>query len=357
MDGIEEVFSCLGEELRQQLRRLPSEEKRRIREVRLRGGQPVVLTRDTGAAFLLPGGKLTDHCTPRAVCCGEEEVAETFRRACGYSVHSWEEETAKGFLTLPGGNRVGVAGTASLEGGQVRALRKVESLNFRVARSINGAAGELPQKLFSKGTPSVLLAGEPGSGKTSVLRDLVGRLSCGVTGRIFRAAVVDERCELGGCGRLDLGICTDVLSGYPKGAGMTAALRSLGPELLVCDEVGGEEEASALLESVSAGAALLCTAHGDSLAGLWKRPGIRKLLEAGVFDVLVLLGSRRESGRLREILRLCKEGERDENSWDLPAAGSRDTGGDAAFKAALGTGPDPSGDPGASRAVFRGAAL
>ena len=123
MDGIEEVFSCLGEELRQQLRRLPSEEKRRIREVRLRGGQPVVLTRDTGAAFLLPEGKLTDHCTPRAVRCGEEEVAETFRRACGYSVHSWEEETAKGFLTLPGGNRVGVAGTASLEGGQVRALR------------------------------------------------------------------------------------------------------------------------------------------------------------------------------------------------------------------------------------------
>ena len=220
MDGYEQVTTCMGTRLWEFLERLPAGKRREIWEIRLRPDQPVALTTAEGIRFLLPEGRLSAFDTPRAVRASSEEIAEAFRRACGYSVHSWEEEAAQGFLTLEGGHRVGIAGTASAEQGRVRALREVGSLNFRIARNIPGAAGSLPEQLYRSGPPpSVLVAGEPGSGKTTFLRDLARRLSSGEAGRYFRVAVVDERSELSGSrdGRsaLNLGPCTD-LADIPK---------------------------------------------------------------------------------------------------------------------------------------------
>ena len=306
MDGYEAVAACMNPGLRETLRRIPPEIRRGIREIRLRQGQPVALTTAEGIRFLLPEGRLTEFDTPRALRVLPEEIDEIFRRACGYSVHSWEEEAVQGFLTLEGGHRVGVAGTASLEKGRVRALRQVGSLNFRIARSIPGAAGDLPSRFYRSGhPPSVLVAGEPGSGKTTLLKDLVRRLSSGETGRYFRIAVVDQRSELAGG---DLGPCTDLLRGYPKGEGMSAALRSLSPDLLVCDEIGGEEEAAAVAECLNAGVALLCTVHAGSFLQLKRRRPLRILLETGAFDWAVVLGSRERTCQIRGFWNL-REGE------------------------------------------------
>lgn len=326
MDGYEQVTTCMGTRLWEFLERLPAGKRREIWEIRLRPDQPVALTTAEGIRFLLPEGRLSAFDTPRAVRASSEEIAEAFRRACGYSVHSWEEEAAQGFLTLEGGHRVGIAGTASAEQGRVRALREVGSLNFRIARNIPGAAGSLPEQLYRSGPPpSVLVAGEPGSGKTTFLRDLARRLSSGEAGRYFRVAVVDERSELSGSrdGRsaLDLGPCTDLLCGYPKGAGMSIALRTLSPDLLVCDEIGGEEEAAAVADSLDAGVALLCSAHAGSAEQLRRRRPLRFLLETGAFDWLVLLASREKPCAVREIVNLRKWGDQHEMGGSSSAAG------------------------------------
>ena len=276
--------------IREELERVPAAVRRDAREIRLRLGQPLsVVTRD-GPFFPSPGGR-----AGRKVAAAE--IAACLRRVCGYSMQSCEGDLARGFCTLRGGHRVGVAGTVAAEGGKILSLREAGSLNFRIARQIFGAAGTLPQQLYSRDPlPSVLLAGPPASGKTTILRDLIRRLSAGECGRPLQIAAVDERGGLGG-GRglgeacLDLGPCTDLLSGYPKGLGMAIALRSLSPSVIACDELGGTEEAAVVLESVNAGVPLLATAHGDSLAGLQKRPGLAALLEAGAFDAVVWLKS------------------------------------------------------------------
>ncbi len=252
------------------------------------------MTRE-GPVFPAPGGR-----AGRKV--NADEIAACLRRVCGYSMQSCEEDLARGFCTLRGGHRVGIAGTVAAEDGRILSLREAGSLNFRIARQIPGAAGDLPQLLYRRGSiPSVLLAGPPASGKTTILRDLIRRLSAGECGHPLQIAAVDERGELGG-GRglgeacLDLGPCTDLLSGYPKGPGMAIALRCLSPSLIACDELGGGKEAAAVLESVNAGVPLLATAHGDSLAGLRRRPGLAALLDAGAFDAVVWLRDCAPSG-------------------------------------------------------------
>ncbi len=314
MDEFEQAACCLGERLWTILKHISAEEQKKIREIRLRPEQPVALTTAGGVRFLLPEGNLSAFITPRVIRSSGQEIQEAFRRACGYSVHSWEEETTQGFLTLEGGHRVGVAGTAVSEGGRVTALKQIGSLNFRIARNITGASGRIPEFLYRTNTPpSVLVAGEPGSGKTTFLRDLARRLSAGETGRYFRVAMVDERSELSGSrdGRaaLDIGPCTDLLCGYPKGVGMALALRTLSPDILVCDEIGGEKEAEAVADSLDAGVALLCSAHAGSREQLLRRRPLRALMETGAFQWLLVLGTHETPCVIRELFNL-QTGER-----------------------------------------------
>lgn len=295
--------------MRQRLEAVPEGSRPFIREIRLRLGQPVVLTAKDGPFFLSREGRLLTKPPAFPERASREELLEILKKVCGYSLQSCQQELAQGYYTLPGGHRVGIAGTVSAENGRVNALWQPLSLNFRIARQLPGAAGDLPRKLYSGGErPSVLIAGVPSSGKTTLLRDLIRRLSMGETGRCLQIAAVDERGELGG-GReqgtgLDLGPCTDLLSGYPKGAGMEIALRTLAPDILACDEIGGEGETAAILSSAGAGVPLLATAHGESFAQIARRPALRPLLEAGIFDRLVLLGSSKNPGAVREIIDL-----------------------------------------------------
>ena len=94
---------------------------------------------------------------------------------------------------------------------------------------------------------------------------------------------MDEREEIAavyeGVAQNDLGYNCDVLSGYPKGEAILSALRSLSPEVIICDEAGGMEEVQAIEAGVNAGVNLLqASMHqqrricciGRKPAGCWK---------------------------------------------------------------------------------------
>ena len=143
------------------------------------------------------------------------------------------------------------------------------------------------------------------SGKTTFLKDIIAALSSGKAGKYIKIAVIDERGELGavynGTPQIELGPCTDVLTGYPKGEGMNIALRTLSPELIVCDEIGGEGEANAIRMSLNAGTAVLATAHAGRLDALMRRPQIRTLIDEGAFDFLVQLKGQEAPCQIREV--------------------------------------------------------
>lgn len=252
-----------------------------LAEIRLRAGRRAVAVTVAGELF------------PCSEPFSAQDIADCFAELCRYSVHSFSREIAQGFITIDGGHRVGIGGTAVLDGCRVEAVRDISSLNIRIARQVRGCAAELYSRVFSGGLKSLLLAGKPMSGKTTLLRDLAR-----ILGERYRVTLIDSRNELSatvqGLPTLDVGENTDVLCGFPKGEGMLLALRSLSPQVIICDEIG--DDFDAVEQCLFCGVKLVAAAHADSLAQLSRRVGVSRLLP--LFDAAVSLGER---GSIREV--------------------------------------------------------
>ena len=200
-----------------------------------------------------------------------------------------QEMTRCGFVTLPGGHRLGICGTAVVQNGTITALREPSSLNLRIARQPDGIADRLRDALWAR-PQSVLLCGAPGSGKTTLLRDLIRQLSDRFGWRI---CVVDERLELAACAsgvpQFHLGAHTDVLSGAPKAAGIELLLRTMNPEWIAVDEITAEADIAAIRRASYCGVRFLATAHAADRRELESRPLYRALLQDGFFRMAAFL--------------------------------------------------------------------
>lgn len=251
-----------------------------IAEIRLRAGRPCVSVSVSG-----------EMKTCSSVFTAEE-IADCFAEICRYSVYSFEEEIAQGFVTLDGGHRVGICGTAVTKNGKITSFKDISGLNIRIAHQIYGCSDEVYKRVFSNGVRSLLLAGKPLCGKTTVLRDLARRL-----GERHRVVLIDSRSELSGSVRgtptLDVGLNTDALCGAEKSEGIMLALRSLSPEIIICDEIG--DDASAVEQAVFCGVKVIASAHAGSLSELRRRPSTRGLVP--LFESVLVLGER---GRMFE---------------------------------------------------------
>jgi stage III sporulation protein AA len=273
-----------------------------LEEIRFRARRPVTLYGPNWWGFLAPGG-LTDRLAgTRALSQGD--IESLVERLAERSLYAREHELREGFLTLPGGHRAGLAGRAVLTDGRVSTLRDWTGVNLRVARAVRGAADPVMRALKAtvpdRALPSLLMVGPPRSGKTTVLRDLVRQWSD--AGR--RVVVVDERSEVsGGSGGegFDLGPHTDVLDGWPKPAGLVAAVRALSPDLVAVDEVGGPSDVAALEAARRSGCAVVATAHAADRADARRHPVVGALLRNLVVDAVADLGG---SGRLVGLVRL-----------------------------------------------------
>lgn len=198
----------------------------------------------------------------------------------------WNAASMKlGYLTAPGGHRIGICGETAGEG-----MRTVTSLCIRVAKDFPGIARGIPA------AESILLLGPPGSGKTTLLRDLIREISRENRDSV---AVVDERQELFPAGFAS-GPNTDVLSGCQKPRGIDMVLRSMGPRWIAMDEVTCREDCEALVRAGWCGVKLIATAHAASVEDLCRRPVYRPLVETGLFRTAVVLSPDRK-WRLEEV--------------------------------------------------------
>ncbi len=303
--AFEQAIGRLYQPLRSALMRLPGPVKAGATEVRLRLGGPVSLTLRGRPAFVTESGRVVYTPTEGCLIAGDQALYESFRALCEYSVHSHQRAIAQGFIPLPGGHRAGVAGAAVVEQGVVSNVRDIAGINLRIARALPGCGGEVAGA-FAAIKGSIMLAGPPGSGKTTLLRETVRLLSSGQVGEHHLITVVDERCEIGGSlsGRpqFDLGCCTDLLSGYPKAAGVLTALRVLSPQVIALDEIGDAAECAALSEGLNSGVRFIVTVHAGSREELSRRPVGRALLGTGAFERIFLLSGPENPGRIKEVI-------------------------------------------------------
>lgn len=235
-----------------------------LQELRLRMGSPPEMITSSGSIWL--SGTVR-----------KENLDYVVNSASRYS--PWCTGTmALGYITAPGGHRIGICGDAVSRGGASGGFQSVSSLCIRVARDFPGVANKV-----SNTDGSILILGAPGWGKTTLLRDLARRIS---QKRVVCA--VDERGELFPEG-IQRGKRMDVLRGFPKPRGIDMALRTMGPEYIAVDEITAEEDCSGLVQAANCGVNLIATAHASCLQDLKQRTLYRVLLEKNIFQTFLLL--------------------------------------------------------------------
>ena len=164
----EDAAAYLPPRLRRAALTLPEARREAAEEFRLRAGQPMTV--------LLPGGE-----TPLGVSVEPEELEALCDLATEFSRYAAAETLREGYLSVRGGFRVGLCGTAVMKDGANTNLKNLSSAVIRIAREKPGIADDLAFRLFRGGDfNSTLILSPPGGGKTTLLRDLVRRLAEGV---------------------------------------------------------------------------------------------------------------------------------------------------------------------------------
>lgn len=306
-----EVLPFLPSNLQKIINTIPPRYLETLEEIRLRQDRPLVLGVGDRDFFVRKEGVLETSPSSGYIV-SALDLEKVIHNISGYSLYALEEELKNGYMTLPGGHRVGLTGKAVLENSRVKTLKHLSGLNIRICREIKGIADNLIRHLIDRKAKNIyhtVIFSPPRCGKTTLLRDLVRQISDGIPGLNFAGrtvGVVDERSEIAGCHRgvpqMDVGVRTDVLDGCPKAQGMMMLLRAMSPDVIVSDEIGRMEDIQALEEVFNAGVRVIITIHGSSLKELANRPALKYLLQLNIIDRFVLLGRSRGVGTVEKIL-------------------------------------------------------
>ncbi|MGN1166258.1 MAG: stage III sporulation protein AA [Lachnospiraceae bacterium] len=269
----------------------------KLQEIRLRAGKPLLLMYQ--GEELVPGRELGE-----GYIVSKEEIDAVLEYISRYSLYAFEEEMKQGFITIEGGHRVGIAGQAIIDKGEIQNLRYIASVNIRMSHEILGCAdGLFPAITCHRRLLHTLIVSPPGCGKTTLLRDIIRQVSDGNSYvKAATVGVVDERSEIAGCyygvPQNQLGMRTDVLDGCPKAEGMIMMIRSMRPEVLAVDEIGEPEDVQAISYAMHCGLKMLATAHGESMEELKRKPVFSKMIEEKRFERYVFL---KQQGKIQNI--------------------------------------------------------
>lgn len=286
-----------------------------LEEIRLRVGKPVIVKLHDGEFFLDGEGRLTKTETAAFRMDGRM-LMDILNQICHDSIYAFEDEMKQGFLTVPGGHRVGIAGQIVLEdNGRIRTMKHISGMNIRVAHEIKGAADSVIPYLYEHGKfQNTLIISPPGCGKTTLLRDIVRQVSDGnIYGAGMTVGIVDERSEIAGSymgvPQNDVGIRTDVLDACPKIYGMMMLIRSMAPQVVAIDELGGIDDVQAMKRVAACGCALLATVHGEDIQKMWEKDYMEELVREGMFSRYIVLdkkdGCPKVSGIYKKELDVC----------------------------------------------------
>lgn len=252
-----------------------------IEEIRIRNNLPVIL--NLGQAEKIIDYKINS-----------EDMEYIFQKICENSIYSYQNQIINGFITLPGGNRVGLVGTAVIKDEKIINFNYISSLNFRIGRQIIGCSNGIINEIINGNTIyNTLIISEPGKGKTTLLRDVVRNISNGIENKFngLNVSVIDERGEISatykGCMKNDLGIRTDVISDIPKSIGLRMAIRSMAPNVIVADEIGSRQDVEAIKFALCCGVKGIFTAHGKNIEDICKNPELNDLIKNKIFDKII----------------------------------------------------------------------
>lgn len=296
---MQEIFLYFPFKAREELSKFDSNS---LEEIRIRNNRPIFLK--IGQDEVRTG--YTIH---------TEEILEILQKICDNSIYTYQNQICNGYITIKGGHRIGITGNVVIKDGQVTNISHIYSLNFRIARQVLDCSNYVLPYVISKNSIfNTILVSPPGRGKTTILRDLVRKLSNGITEYHFKGinvAVADERGEIAamykGVPQNDIGERTDVLDNIPKALGMKMLVRSMNPKVIVADEIGTKEDVEAIKYAICSGVKGIFTAHGDSIDDIIQNPILSELYRENLFERIIFIKENREislgyqKGEMKEI--------------------------------------------------------
>lgn len=298
---IDSILRVIPLHLRQKILTAVDTQWHRVRDIVLRTGRPLCISLDTEIMFLTDNGTLSsEYSKNNLYLCTLKDVTECFNAVCGYSVYTHMNEIIEGFVTIKGGHRVSICGTAVVNNQTITNIRDISSLSLRISRQVIGC-GQCIATIFSNIRGGLLICGSPCSGKTTIIRD-VARIISSEQG--LRTSLIDSRGELassiGGIPMNDVGY-SDVYDSYPRNVGIEQALRTMSPQVIICDEIGSDSDCNAIDSGINSGVRFIATTHASDVSELKQKENVMKLIRHGAFENIAFLQGRSNPGIVSKI--------------------------------------------------------
>ena len=117
--------------------------------------------------------------------------------------------------------------------------------------------------------------------------------------------IVDERSEIAamykGIPQNDVGTFSDVIDNVPKPIGINMLIRSMSPQIIVCDEIGSKEDIEAIEKAVCSGVKGIFTAHAANTEEVLQNTNLKKIIEHKLIQKVIILDAK-QKGQVKEVM-------------------------------------------------------
>lgn len=272
-----------------------------VYEIRLRNNCPVVVN-FAGKTYVV-----LDKTSKQALICTKKDITHCLSVATENSLYAFNNQIKQGFITCKDGLRLGLAGEHVLnKDNQLETLKNINSINIRIPHQIKNCAHLALTFMLDGGLKNTLIIAPPGAGKTTFLRDIAYSLSKVNSTKILNVLIVDERFEIAnaynGTPTLDVGNFADVISGTTKEYAFCQGIRTLKPDVIICDELISKADAFAAKNAINSGVRVIATIHGENVKSVLNKSEFAFMIEEKLFERIIVLSNRNGPGTYENIL-------------------------------------------------------